>query len=39
MVKTTVDLSERADKKTRLYMAENLISDKRVAINKILEDM
>ena len=39
MAKTTIDLSENANKKVRFYMAENNISDKRVAINKILEEM
>jgi hypothetical protein len=39
MAKVQIDLSEKADKNTRMYMAENNISDKRIAINKILEDM
>lgn len=38
MVKTTVDLTEKANTKLRVYMAENNITDKREAINKILED-
>jgi len=39
MVKATTNLSEKADKNVKLYMVENNISDKRVAINKICEDL
>jgi len=39
MTKSQIELTEKANTKVRVYMAENNISDKRVAINKILEDM
>jgi hypothetical protein len=39
MVQVQINITKEADKKVRTYMAENEISDKRVAINKILEDM
>lgn len=39
MVKTIVNLSEKANKKVRLYMAQNNESDKRIAINDMIEDM
>jgi len=39
MAKIQFDISEKANKKVRIYMAENNISDKRIAINIILENM
>jgi len=39
MAKIQFDITEKANTKVRVFMAENNISDKRIAINKILEDM
>ena len=37
MVLVTVNISEEANKHLRIYMANNNLLDKRIAINKILE--
>jgi hypothetical protein len=39
MVKTTVDLEEIPNRNLKIYMANNNILDKRIAINKILLDL
>ena len=39
MVKVQIEITKEANRKVKIYMAENEISDKRIAINKILENM
>jgi hypothetical protein len=39
MAQVQINITKKADRKVKIYMAENEISDKRVAINKIIEDM
>lgn len=39
MTLVQLDISKEADRKVKQYMVDQDISDKRVAINKILEDM
>lgn len=39
MVKVQVDLTDKANKKVKMYMVENDITDKKAAINKILEGL
>ena len=38
MAKVQIDITEIANKKVRMFMAENNISDKREAINMMLEE-
>ena len=37
MVLVTVDLSKESDRKIKIYMANNELLDKRIAINQVLE--
>ena len=39
MVYVNVDLTEKANRNLKVYMANNNILDKRIAINKILETL
>ncbi len=39
MVKIQFDLSKEANKRVKLYMIHNDITDKKAAINKILENL
>ena len=39
MVYVNVDLSEKSNRNLKVYMANNNILDKRIAINKILENV
>lgn len=39
MVLIQVDLTKKANKNLRVYMAENDLIDKRIAVNRILEQI
>jgi hypothetical protein len=39
MVKVLTNLSERSNKYVRQYMLDNNIIDKRIAVNKIIENL